>query len=126
MCVQVVGRVVRDCVSSGGSVWLMARALDTLYDLFGADECPVSIFTHLQIMPILKTIAAHLPEKVRLLCSVFLELFLYLSLTSYFLICVYIYTHVWIFCAGCYYKQEGAGNIVWGGSVCQRQSATFH
>ena len=76
MCVQVVGRVVRDCVSSGGSVWVMARALDTLYDLFGADECPVSIFTNLQIMPILKTIAAHLPEKVRLLYSVFLELFI--------------------------------------------------
>ncbi|CAI8010299.1 HEAT repeat-containing protein 3 [Geodia barretti] len=60
---EVVGRTLRECMSGGGSVWVVARALDTLYDVFGADECPPHLFSDLQIMPILKTIAAQLPKR---------------------------------------------------------------
>jgi hypothetical protein len=61
---EVVGRTLRDCMTGGGSVWVVARALDTLYDVFGADECPPHLFSDLQIMPTLKTIAAQLPKRV--------------------------------------------------------------
>ena len=67
-------------MSGGGSVWVVARALDTLYDVFGADECPPHLFSDLQIMPILKTIAAQLPKRVKLMfvcrtlnCMIFLS-----------------------------------------------------
>ena len=64
---QVVGRTLRDSMSGGGSVWVVARALDTLYDVFGSDECPPHLFSHLQIMPVLQSIAAQLPKQV-ILC----------------------------------------------------------
>ena len=65
VCVQVVGRTLRDCVSCGQSEWVVARALDALYGVFGADECPVQVFSDLQIMPTLKIVAAQLSDRVR-------------------------------------------------------------
>jgi hypothetical protein len=62
---QVVGRALRDCVSSGQPEWVVARALDSLYDVFGADECPAQLFSDLQIMPVLKAVAAQFTDGVR-------------------------------------------------------------
>ena len=70
MCfvLQVVGRALCECVSCGESELVVARALDTLYDVFGADECPVRLLVDLQIIPTLKRVAAQFSDRVRALC----------------------------------------------------------
>ena len=62
--VQVVGEALRECVSHDVCVWVVARALDALYDVFGADECPTQLFSTLQIMPVLKHIASQFTARV--------------------------------------------------------------
>lgn len=61
---QVVGEALRDCISLEPCEWLVARALDALYDVFGADECPLQLFSSLQIMPVLENTAAQFSTKV--------------------------------------------------------------
>ena len=68
LCIQVVGETLRDCVSCDPCVWVVARALDALYDVFGADECPAQLFSTLQIMPILENTASQLNSRVRVVC----------------------------------------------------------
>ena len=62
--VQVVGEALRECVSHDVCVWVVARALDALYDVFGADECPTQLFSTLQIIPVLKHIASQFTARV--------------------------------------------------------------
>ena len=61
---QVVGETLRDCVSCAPCEWVRARALDALYDVFGADECPAQLFSSLQIMPILENAAYQFTARV--------------------------------------------------------------
>ena len=59
-----MGETLHDCLSCEKSEWILARALDTLYDVFGADECPIQLFSAIQIMPTLKTMASQLSNTV--------------------------------------------------------------
>ena len=64
---QVVGKTLLDCVSGIPCEWAVARALDALYDVFGADECPVQLFSTLQIMPILEKASSQLNSRVSII-----------------------------------------------------------
>lgn len=59
-----MGETLHDCLLYEKSEWILARALDTLYDVFGADECPIQLFSAIQIMPTLKTMASQLSNTV--------------------------------------------------------------
>jgi hypothetical protein len=61
---QVVGKTLLDCVSCEPCEWVVARALDALYDVFGADECPIQVFSTLQIMPILEKASSQLHSRI--------------------------------------------------------------
>ena len=71
----MVGASLRDCISTDPSVWVVAVALDGLYDVFGSDDCPPELFTSLQIMPALQNISAQFTARVsEFLCDSYAEI----------------------------------------------------
>ena len=92
-CAQVVGKTLLDCVSCEPCEWVVARALDALYDVFGADECPIQVFSTLQIMPILEKASSQLHSRVSILmCSIISIYVAYTIMICHFM--DYKYIHV--------------------------------
>lgn len=60
----MLGTCLRDCVSRDPSLWVVALALDGLFDVFGDDNCPLALFDSLQIMPVLKNAASFFKARV--------------------------------------------------------------
>lgn len=94
-CVQVVGEALRDCISLEPCEWLVARALDALYDVFGADECPVQLFLSLQIMPVLESAASQVSARVGHVAGA------YIALLSICCSLLYYIVHITTMCIHC-------------------------
>ena len=66
---QVVGVFLRDTVSSDGSLWVVATAMDALFDVFGSDSCPPTMFADLGILPVLQEAASTFRARVSCICA---------------------------------------------------------
>ena len=51
---QVVGTALRDCISQDGSLWVVCQALDSVFDIFGSDDCPLDLISSLSLHSVLE------------------------------------------------------------------------
>ena len=65
--VQVVCVCLRDCVAGDSNLWVTAQALDAVFDVFGDDLCPPSLFTSLALLPVLKHMTTTFKARVSVL-----------------------------------------------------------
>ena len=61
---QLIGATLQDCISNDGSAWVVCQALDSIYDIFGDDNCPPSLCISLSLLPALTQLASIIKEKV--------------------------------------------------------------
>ena len=66
-------------MSRDPSLWVVALALDGLFDVFGDDNCPLAVFTSLQIMPVLKNAASFFKARVSVCICVHVHVYTVLS-----------------------------------------------
>lgn len=50
---NVIGSTLRDCVSSDSLLWVTCYALDSIFDVFGEDECPIELYHSLGLPAVL-------------------------------------------------------------------------
>lgn len=68
---QVVGASLRDCISKDSSLWVVSRALDSIFDIFGDDNCPSSLSVDIALMPVLQQLASTFKARVSATADVF-------------------------------------------------------
>lgn len=61
---QVVGASLRDCISKDSSLWVVSRALDSVFDIFGDDNCPSSLSVDIALMPVLQQLVSTFKARV--------------------------------------------------------------
>ena len=61
---QVIGSTLRDCIATDHSLWVVSQALDCVFDIFGDDNCPLSLFASLSLMPVLRQCASTFKARV--------------------------------------------------------------
>eukprot|EP00731_Ephydatia_muelleri_P035348 Em0115g16a len=55
---NVIGATLRDCVSQDPQLWVVSQALDSVFDVFGEDNCPVTLYQTLGLPSVLKSAAS--------------------------------------------------------------------
>ena len=61
---QVVGVSLRECISKDSRLWVVCQALDSVFDVFGDDNCPPSVFVDVALMPALQKLASTFKARV--------------------------------------------------------------
>lgn len=61
----IIGTSLRDCIATDCSLWVVAQALDSVFDVFGDDDCPPSLFVELGLMQSLKNMASTFKARLR-------------------------------------------------------------
>ena len=61
---QVVGVSLRECISKDNRLWVVSQALDSVFDIFGDDNCPPSVFVDVTLMPALQKLASTFKARV--------------------------------------------------------------
>lgn len=61
---QVVGVSLRECISKDSRLWVVSQALDSVFDIFGDDNCPLSVFVEVALMPVLQKLASTFKARV--------------------------------------------------------------
>ena len=61
---QVIGATLRDSISNDVSLCVVSQALDAVFDLFGDDLCPPSLFVSLSLLPVLTQTNSTLKARV--------------------------------------------------------------
>ena len=56
---------LRDCICQDSSLLVVCQAVDVIFDIFGADECPPELFSSLSLMPVLEQCRASFKSRVR-------------------------------------------------------------
>ena len=62
---SIVGRALRKCVSLDPCLFVVSHALDSMFDVFGDDDCPAVVFWELEMLPVLEELASKFSSRVR-------------------------------------------------------------
>ena len=60
----MVGVSLRECISKDSRLWVVSQALDSVFDIFGDDNCPPSVFVEVALMPALQKLASTFKARV--------------------------------------------------------------
>ena len=61
----MVGGILKECVVKEQCLLVVCHALDSIFDIFGDDACPVELFTSLDLLPVLMECRASFNARVR-------------------------------------------------------------
>ena len=61
---QAIGCSLCDSIAKDGSLWVVSQALDSVFDVFGDDSCPPSVFVSVGLLPILKNTSSTFKARV--------------------------------------------------------------
>lgn len=50
----MIGSALKECVARDQSLCVVCPALDSIFDIFGEDSCPVELFVSLALLPVLE------------------------------------------------------------------------
>ena len=62
---SIIGRALRKCVSLDPCLFVVSHALDSMFDVFGDDDCPAAVFWELEMLPVLEELASKFSSRVR-------------------------------------------------------------
>ena len=61
----MVGGILKECVVKEQCLPVVCLALDSIFDIFGDDACPVELYTSLDLLPVLMECRASFNARVR-------------------------------------------------------------